>query len=850
MPDFPGVVFVQTLDESEGFRVDGAAPGDISGFAVSSAGDVNGDGIDDFLVGSRQASPDGRTNAGVTHVVFGNKNGFGTTLDLADLDGSNGFAINGVGGADFSGVGVSSAGDVNGDGLDDIIIGADAQGLYFESDSYVVFGSDSGFSAEVELSALDGSNGFRIDAGGPNVSGAGDINGDGFADIVTGNIRASPTDVFSGESYVILGTSDGFDASIDLATLDGTNGFRIAGVDQNDFSGTSVSSAGDMNGDGYDDVIIGAENAGPGGASYVVFGKPSGFAADLDLSTLDGTNGFRLDGVQEFGVSGSSVSSAGDVNGDGLDDLVIGDFIADANGYDNAGQSYVVFGKASGYSASFDLSSLDGTNGFAVNGVFFTDRFGFEVSGAGDVNGDGFDDIIFGAPLVDFVGYENAGEAYVLFGKASGFDASVTLFTPSGNNDLDGTEGFAINGAVRQLGHTVSDAGDINGDGFDDVIVGTNSSGVNGESYVIYGRAPTEAVTRVGGAADQTISGGDFNDTLSGLGGDDELNGGGGADRLLGDEGNDELNGDGGNDNLVGSVGDDTLNGGAGDDTLRGNAGFDTLEGGSGNDTLFGDFNADILRGGNDDDTLNGGAGGDRLFGDAGNDIINGDDGNDSLVGSLGNDTLDGGAGNDTMRGNAGFDVLSGGTGDDQMFGDFNADNLFGGDGNDVLNGGFGFDRLFGDDGDDTLNGDQGPDSLWGGSGNDTLNGGADNDTLRGNAGFDTLNGGAGEDTLSGDFNRDTLNGGEGSDQLFGGAGGDTFVFTDNAGSDMVNDWEDGTDVLDFSGVTSVTTIADLTIDAVSGTQTDISYDDGTGTVTLTVLSASPFSIDQSDVVI
>ena len=103
---------------------------------------------------------------------------------------------------------------------------------------------------------------------------------------------------------------------------------------------------------------------------------------------------------------------------------------------------------------------------------------------------------------------------------------------------------------------------------------------------------------------------------------------------------------------------------------------------------------------------------------------------------------------------------------------------------------------------------------------------------------------------MSGDFNRDTLNGGEGSDQLFGGAGGDTFVFTDSAGSDTVNDWEDGTDVLDFSGVSSVTTIADLTINAVSGTQADISYDDGTGTVTLTVLSASPFSIDQSDVIL
>ena len=373
---------------------------------------------------------------------------------------------------------------------------------------------------------------------------------------------------------------------------------------------------------------------------------------------------------------------------------------------------------------------------------------------------------------------------------------------------------------------------------------------------VVDGTVDIGAVEQI---VDETIGGTDGNDRIVGGAGGDTLSGRGGADRLFGDQGNDELNGDGGDDNLIGSVGNDTLNGGEGDDTLRGNAGFDVLNGDAGDDVLFGDFNADILRGGDDNDTLNGGAGGDRLFGDAGNDIINGDNGNDGLVGSLGNDTLNGGEGNDTLRGNAGFDVLDGGGGNDALFGDFNSDTLSGGAGNDRLAGGAGqdnlsgdsgLDRLFGDDGNDTLDGGDGDDQLWGGLGNDTLNGGADNDTLRGNAGFDTLNGGAGDDTLSGDFNRDTLNGGEGSDQLFGGAGGDTFVFTDNAGGDTVNDWEDGLDVLDFSGVTSVTTIADLTIDTVSGTQTDISYDDGTGTVTLTVLSASPFSIDQSDVIL
>ena len=736
MTDFPEVVFVQTLDESEGFRLDGVAAGDQAGFSVSSAGDVNGDGIDDLLVGARQGDPGGRGQAGAAHVVFGTTSGFGSVVDLSTLDGTNGFTVNGISVLDLVGNSVSSAGDVNGDGFDDIIIGADRAG-----ESYVVFGNGFGFPEEIELSNLVGANGFTFVSGGEFVSGAGDINGDGIDDVIIGNPSAGVGGVgFAGESYVVFGTQDGFSASISPTDLDGTNGFRIQGVAQDDSTGFPVSSAGDVNGDGIDDVIIGGVGVGTAGAAYVVFGSTSGFSSTLDLSTLDGTNGYRLDGASAGDTAGISVSSAGDVNGDGIDDLIIGATTADPNGYTGAGQSYVVFGKATGNTATVDLSSLDGTNGFAVNGAFFYDESGRSVSAAGDVNGDGFDDIIIGAPFVDFVGYENAGEVYVVFGKASGFDAEITTDSPSGNNDLDGSNGFLINGGVSRFGYSVSAAGDLNGDGLDDIVIGADASGLNGESYVIFGRAPTEAVTRIGSAADQTIFGGDFNDTLSGLGGDDELNGGGGADRLLGDGGNDELNGDGGNDNLVGSVGDDTLNGGAGDDTLRGNAGFDVLNGGDGSDTLFGDFNADILRGGDDDDTLNGGAGGDRLFGDAGNDVLNGDDGNDSLVGSLGNDTLDGGAGNDTLRGNAGFDVLSGGTGDDQMFGDFNADNLFGGDGNDVLNGGFGFDRLFGDNGNDILNGDQGPDSLWGGTGNDTLNGGADNDTLRGNAGFDTLN--------------------------------------------------------------------------------------------------------------
>jgi len=591
---FPAVIALSSLTGTNGFQINGELAGDLSGFSVANAGDVNGDGFDDIIIGSPGADPNA-VPVGAAYVVFGKASGFTAVLELTSLVGTNGFRIVGESGGDNTGVSVSSAGDINGDGFADLIVGAsdaDPNGAYSGA-SYVVFGKASGFTADVSLFALDGTDGFQIsgeaagDFSGRSVHSAGDVNGDGFDDLLVGAFLASPNGAYSGQAYVVFGKASGFTATLELSALNGTNGFQINGEAAGDRAGLGLSSAGDVNGDGFDDIIVGAEFAAPNGAysgaSYVVFGKGTAFGATLELSALNGTTGFQINGVAGGDSSGLSVSAAGDINGDGYGDLIVGASEADPNG-EGSGAAYVVFGKGTSFGANFELSSLNGTNGFRISGEAAYDYAGIRVSSAGDVNGDGFDDLLIGARSADPNG-SLSGASYVVFGKASGFAANIDL------SSLNGTNGFKITGeAAGDYSGTVSSAGDVNGDGFADLLIGAQHAAPNGvdsgASYVLFGRLPDAAVNRTGTNIAQTLAGGDFNDTLSGLGGNDVLYGHGGNDTLDGGANNDILIGGPGADTLTGGTGSDVFKFAAGDSVVAITGAAGTIGGISGYDVI------------------------------------------------------------------------------------------------------------------------------------------------------------------------------------------------------------------------------------------------------------------------
>ncbi|MEM7016330.1 MAG: integrin alpha [Pseudomonadota bacterium] len=317
----------------------------------------------------------------------------------------------------------SPAGDINNDGMSDFIMGAPGAGTVSGSgNAYLIFGStqfNSTVSNGIVVSGLNGSNGFAVlsdsidDALATTVARAGDINNDGIDDVM---IAAPGIDTNNqpntGQVAVMFGrTSSNFPATVSRSSLTGGQGILINGVSGNDRIGVSLSGNSDINNDGIDDMLIGApvadgEQAGAG-AAYVVFGSEqlTNLNSPIDLSNLDGTNGFAIHGAQTGDNTGISVAFAGDINRDGIGDMLIGANAADPNGIEGAGRAYIIFGKQGNFPAVFNLSNLNTQDlfGFVVTGANPFDDIGRRVSPAGDINGDGFNDVLIS-------GFSNLGE--------------------------------------------------------------------------------------------------------------------------------------------------------------------------------------------------------------------------------------------------------------------------------------------------------------------------------------------------------------------------------------------------------------------------------------------------------
>jgi hypothetical protein len=424
---FTAPINLGALNGTDGFKLTGRASGNKTGLAVSSAGDFNGDGFDDVLIGAPSAD-DPAGNAGAVFLIYGKPTAFPATISLASLAGL-GTRIRGEGTNDQIGTSVAAAGDVNGDGLDDIVIGGIDGSAAALGGGYVIFGKASGLGDTFTVDALNGTNGFEIPT--PNASilrlgkavAGGDFNGDGFSDIAIGASDSDEGGSSRGAAFVIYGRSS-FPAVVSLTSLNGSAGFKLAGTVDSARLGSTLSF-GDVNGDGFDDLIAGALNEGGGqnGAVYVVFGRNGGTGATLLTSALDGGTGFRIGGVGTMGFLGSAVSAAGDFNGDSINDILLGASFATEIGA-AAGAAYLIYGHTGSFGANFDVTTLDGNNGFKMRGPATEAQAGASVYLGGDFNGDGLDDILVGAPGVGgSIAAGANGAGFVV----SGFGTKVNL---------------------------------------------------------------------------------------------------------------------------------------------------------------------------------------------------------------------------------------------------------------------------------------------------------------------------------------------------------------------------------------------------------------------------------------
>jgi hypothetical protein len=418
----PSTINSTEIDGSNGFILDNAASIG-SGFS-----DINGDELDDLIL----LNVDISNNIASSTVILGN-NEFPNTVDLNALDGNNGFQFS----SNEDSLVVSSVrGDINNDSINDLVISFGSQTEEsLETGTKIVFGQET-YPAEFDISTLDGTNGFTVDSKAIPTGAVVDVNQDDFGDLIFSN-QTNPI------SYLVYGRNQ-FDAELDLSALTAERGFTITQEGSNQSDRFTSNLYEDINGDGIGDIIVQKQIVSETEAGelqpdrvFVVYGTRENTATNVDLASLDGSNGFTFNTTTQL-------QSIADINGDNQQDLFV------KNLTDN--KTYVVFGSDS-LAANFDLSNLDGTNGFVIENANIANLTSLAtLSAISDINGDEIDDI-----ALDIEGDSN----YILLGSQTAFPASIDLTDPntnaieiSGNRTTNGIAGFS----------------DLNGDGADDII--------------------------------------------------------------------------------------------------------------------------------------------------------------------------------------------------------------------------------------------------------------------------------------------------------------------------------------------------------------------------------------------
>ena len=503
---------LKALDGSNGFRLAESNPNSLTGYSVSPAGDVNGDGISDILFGAPGDHRGRHEDRGRAYIRFGTRDPMPRVVSLAEMLPSEGFAIEREDKSRIFGYSVSDIGDFNGDGLDDFAIGdplfGDAKSP--EGAVYVVFGTTASHGRSLKIDELDGVKGFTLlgatgDNVGGSISGGHDFNGDGIDDFVVGagagtGAKAKPRPV-----YIVYGRFAPVAPVVSLHNLGPTEGLRVTG--RSATFGYSVSMGRDVSGDGMADAVISepASEKGPAtatrGALHVLFGRERSIDR-LSVQSMTNRDGVSMTGKfsprlhEAFRIG--AATSGHDINADGHGDIVVS--AAFTKGGKRVTAGFVIFGGSKSRLGKIDLATLDGKDGFRLEyqrnknllKTPYSTTADDTLEGIDDFNADGIDDIII-STTGQWQGPR--AETFVVFGSRKSYPPVLYVDT------LASRSGRTFSALWGNVGFSVAGAGDVNADGIGDILIGapTGQSRFHetGFVYVIFGSSPKKSPRRL-----------------------------------------------------------------------------------------------------------------------------------------------------------------------------------------------------------------------------------------------------------------------------------------------------------------------------------------------------------------